>query len=313
MSGALQNEFYWDDIPQILEGHLIRDWSSLPAIFGNEVWHNVDLGERANTVNVDTYRPFLNLFLLIDYKLWGFSTVGFHLTNILIHLFNTILVFVFLHSVLKLRWAWLFALLFSLHPLTLEPVHYVSARSDSLAFMFGFAGMTLGLTAAQLKWPRLLAVSFLFLCGACTKETALIFPCLWFLFRFILFGQQTPKQNLVTGAAVVIPIASYWLLRINALGQSKVFYDSTHFFEIFLNYPFFLLDLFKNVAITKMIMPMQSFDVTRQLDDPILWVVLVGTAAAILALALAAWSKDKRQFLPLSWILLTPLPSFFCC
>lgn len=97
--------------------------------------------------NLTSYYPVRTLSFAIDYRLWGLSPGGFKLTNILIHLANTLLVFWF---VLRLEctgaegraagcftpWhtfaAALGAAVFAIHPVVVEPVTWVAGREELL-------------------------------------------------------------------------------------------------------------------------------------------------------------------------------------
>jgi hypothetical protein len=58
---------------------------------------------------------------MLDVNLFGMRAGGHHLTGLLFHLLNTLLLFAFLRSVMRLSWpAAVVAAMFALHPLHVE-------------------------------------------------------------------------------------------------------------------------------------------------------------------------------------------------
>ena len=74
---ALDNPFIYDDHRVVLENYSIRDLSNLRALFLNDV-----------------FRPVVNISYAVDYALWGLKPFGYHLTSLLLHVANVLLLFV---------------------------------------------------------------------------------------------------------------------------------------------------------------------------------------------------------------------------
>ena len=83
------------------------------------------------------YQPFTMLSLAIDYQLGGGKPFAFHLTNVLLHLLNTILVFVVVRRLMnEPRIALIAAALFGVHTLHVESVAWITERKDVLYALF---------------------------------------------------------------------------------------------------------------------------------------------------------------------------------
>ena len=121
--GSLDSEFVnWDDGIYVTDNRLIQNlsWDSLARIFSYP--------------RMKTYVPFSSLSLAIDYKIWGLDPFGYHLTNLLLHLINTLLVFWLVRRLAhRLIPALIAALLFGVHPIHVESVAWVSERKDVLS------------------------------------------------------------------------------------------------------------------------------------------------------------------------------------
>ena len=90
------------------------------------------------SIIVVNYFPLQILSYAIDYHLWGLNPFGYRLGNLIFHLGNAFLVFFLLRRLLAGR-TWLsFAgsLIFSLHPVNVESVAWVSERKNVLSVFF---------------------------------------------------------------------------------------------------------------------------------------------------------------------------------
>lgn len=167
-AGALDGPFQFDDFDAVVD---------VPAAHGWAAWR-ADLGHGL--------RPLLKLAYLADWTLGSGAPLPFHLTNLLIHVLNALLVWRFarhaLHGWLpdaapapRERAALAAALLFALHPAQTEAVAYISGRSVSL--------MALLMLAALLAYLRrrqgLALLSFVAALGV--KEPAAALPLLLLL------------------------------------------------------------------------------------------------------------------------------------
>jgi hypothetical protein len=85
------------------------------------------------------YRPAAFLSHGVDWQIWGSNPFGFHLTNVLLHVGCTLLVFHIGRRVLTVSAAGVAALLFALHPASHEAVYWIAARFDLMATFFTLA------------------------------------------------------------------------------------------------------------------------------------------------------------------------------
>lgn len=78
-----------------------------------------------------TYAEFLHpltwLSLMLDYQLYGLNAGGYHLTNLILHILSTLLLFWLFNRMTKAIWRSAFvAALFALHPLHVESVVWIA-------------------------------------------------------------------------------------------------------------------------------------------------------------------------------------------
>jgi len=83
------------------------------------------------------WHPLTWLSLMLDYELYGVNPGGYHWTNLILHVANTVLLFLSLNLMSGAIWRCAFvAALFAVHPLHVESVAWVSERKDVLSTLF---------------------------------------------------------------------------------------------------------------------------------------------------------------------------------
>jgi len=88
------------------------------------------------------WHPVTLLSLLVDYELYGLKPFGYHLTNLLLHIANTVLLFRILRLMTgSVGRSAVVAGLFALHPLHVEAVAWVADRTDLLCTFFGLLAL----------------------------------------------------------------------------------------------------------------------------------------------------------------------------
>src|SRR5258707_11275173 len=115
------------------------------------------------TCDCANWHPFTWLSLQLDSQLFGGTKpLGFHLTNVLLHTVNTVLLYLVLVQLTTRIWrSAVVAALFALHPLHVESVAWVTERKDVLSTLFWILTV-----AAYLFYLRKPSVSRYFLIGA---------------------------------------------------------------------------------------------------------------------------------------------------
>src|SRR5947209_18817520 len=100
--------------------------------------------------------PLTWLSHILDVTMWG-QRAGMHLlTSAFLHAISTLLLFLAMRQLTRAPWASAFiAALFAIHPMHVEPVAWVSDRSDTLAAFFAMLALCLYARAPR----RLLAAS----------------------------------------------------------------------------------------------------------------------------------------------------------
>ena len=183
------------------------------------------------TMEAAFWHPLTWLSHILDYQLFGLNPAGHHLTNLLFHLANVVLLFWVLHRMTGALWpSALVAALFALHPLNVESVAWVAERKNALSTLFWL--LTLLAYVGYVKkpgWQRYLGMMGIFVLGLMAKPMLVTLPCVLLLLDYWPLGRlgKGPREfweRLPRLAAekvpFLIPVAAVSLLAIRAQSQA---------------------------------------------------------------------------------------------
>lgn len=153
-------------------------------------------------------RLVTNLSFLAETNIAGLNPKSFHLTNLLLHLLNGVLVWRILETMLSRRAALAAsdrlaaaagAGLFLLHPLATESVAYISSRSELLCALFAYLAFLVFLRSSpdgEMPLGRALAVTALLALGAVSKEPAVAIAGVFVVFDLLDGGALSMRPLL---------------------------------------------------------------------------------------------------------------------
>lgn len=229
---ALYNGFVYDDIGIIEDNYFIRSVHHIPKIFSKDYFQ---LSHEL------TYRPVVTLSYFMDYAVWHLNSLGYHLTNAILHTINTALLYLLLVRLIRTRSAALLsAVIFSIHPCVTEAVNAIGYREDLLVTLFSFlsclclfrsgqkypvsygnkfsrlslhgeriqGGNGQSLQSGRSDWKvwayYILSLVF-YLLGLFSKETALVTPLFIILYWALCVRKNIPSSHPVQGREGVLP------------------------------------------------------------------------------------------------------------
>lgn len=173
---ALQGEFTnWDDQIYVTANPMVTDFGpdKVNDLFTQQVGGNI--------------HPLTMVSLILNYEVSGLEPFSYHLINLLFHLANTFLVFLFLYRLFP-RSPWpgiITAMLFALHPLHVESVAWISERKDVLYTFFLLLGLINWFAFLKnKKRSTYLLVLLFFILSLLSKPAAVIFPLMLILIHY---------------------------------------------------------------------------------------------------------------------------------
>jgi len=143
------------------------------------------------------YHPLTMLSYCLEYKYAQLNPKIYHTTNLVLHLFNTLLVFIFIWLLSKQQWvAFITALLFGIHPMHVESVAWVSERKDVLYSFFYLGGLCTYLLYIKTENRRALFYGItllLFVLAVLSKGMAVSFSVILFAMDYFSERKITSK------------------------------------------------------------------------------------------------------------------------
>ncbi|MBW1916144.1 MAG: glycosyltransferase family 39 protein, partial [Deltaproteobacteria bacterium] len=137
-------------------------------------------------LEASNWHPLTWLSHMLDCQLFGLNPKGHHLTNILFHTANTLLLFLFLNRSTGSLWRSSFvAALFAIHPLHVESVAWIAERKDVLSTFFWMLTMYFYIRYA--RNPGIMKYSLVllfFLLGLMSKPMVVTLPFVLLLLDF---------------------------------------------------------------------------------------------------------------------------------
>lgn len=171
------------------------------------------------TTFAEFWHPLTWLSLMLDYEFFGLNAGGYHVTNLILHILSTLMLFWLFNRMTKKIWSSAFvAALFAVHPLHVESVAWIGERKDVLSAFFWM--LTLCLYVYYTEKPalkRYLPVIFSFVLALMSKPMVVTLP-------------------------VIMILLDYWPLKRFASHQSNLF-----LWQVKEKTPFFILSVFFSV------------------------------------------------------------------
>jgi tetratricopeptide (TPR) repeat protein len=198
-SNTFESPFVLDDDPQIAQNQNIRL---------EELTFKSLLKAASDRKSVQA-RPVGYISFALNYYFHQYGLFGYHLVNIIIHVLNASLLYLFLKITLSLKqarfkiehaeWIALFtALLWMVNPVQTQSVTYIVQRLNSMAAMFFLLSFLFYLngrltTKKGLQWTWFLGAGLSWLLALGSKQNTAMLPFFIFLYEWYFF------QNLSTG------------------------------------------------------------------------------------------------------------------
>jgi tetratricopeptide (TPR) repeat protein len=209
---VLHGDWLWDDDQLVTNNPVIQDpagWSKIWLTPGSLI----------------DYQPIKASVVWLQWQLWGRDTLGYHLTNILLHLISALLVWRLLGK-FGLKRAWLGGLLFAIHPVMVESVAWISELKNTLSlppFLLAM-GAWIDYQEQGKRRDYFLALG-LFIAAMLCKATMVMFPFVILLHawwkRGRIGGNDLKASAPFFAVSLVMGMITIWFMN-QAIGDAHV-------------------------------------------------------------------------------------------
>ncbi|MBU0678615.1 MAG: tetratricopeptide repeat protein [Verrucomicrobia bacterium] len=188
---AMKAGFVWDDAEHILDNQALRSTEGL-----TEIWTGI---HRLATMQ---YYPLTFSTFWAQHQLWGDDPFGYHLTNIILHAINAILLWLLLRR-LTVPGAWFAGLLFAVHPVHVMSVAWATELKNVLSGLFyllalhayfSFAGVEPALQRTPRRWCFYGLAAVAFALALLSKTATCLFPITVLLLLWWKRGRVTSED-----------------------------------------------------------------------------------------------------------------------
>ncbi len=186
---CLGNGFVYDDYPAIVQNPSLAHWSFFWKSATRDIWWFRQPDQLPQSAY---YRPLQNIWLALNYHLFGLNPVGWHAMKILLHLVVVLLSFRVAQLLTGSAFAGLLAaLLFAVLPAHAEAVVWAEAIPEPLSAAFELGALCLFIRRSGRRWRRLAWPLVLSGGAMLSHESAVVFPLLIAAYTFLLETQAS--------------------------------------------------------------------------------------------------------------------------
>jgi len=279
------------------------------------------------------WHPLTWLSHMADCQIFALNPMGHHLTSLLLHMANSLLLFWIMRLMTGavLRSAFV-AALFALHPLHVEPVAWIAARKELLsAFFFMLAVLAYIRYARNLKLRCYALVVILFAMGLMAKPMVIMLPLVLLLLDYWPLNRlqaQSPytgsspgrktRSGLTNPSVLVVLAEKLILVVLMGLSASITLWFMQHDDSRSLNPIKLLPDIEQAVNAlsaylryaVKLLWPMELSVLYSYPTPPRDWEIVGAALLIVLFTTAALWKVRRYPYLLVGWLwyLLTLLP-----
>jgi hypothetical protein len=237
------------------------------------------------------YRPLTLLSLVIESVLAGNNYSIYHLTNYLLHIINSVLIYLILINVGYSNFVSLFpVLIFAGSTLHINAVGWIAGRGDLLASLFSLFALLLLVKYLRLdKYYLILLISLFILFALLSKELALLVPFIFITFYLIEINKfKIEKKIIVAFLGLFLVLGVYYILR--GLLLEEVHVDKFSFSVYYKNIRI-LPETISKYFIPISVKALSRFELSTTITGLVIFILLL-----ILPLILTSISKKRYYF-----------------
>lgn len=307
----LTNQLFYDDEELIYKNFYVQNISNIGKYFSENM-----IAGAGKTSNM--YRPLLLTSFAIDYLIWKTNPLGYHLTSILLHGINGVLLYALLYRLFGKKFiAFLASILFIIHPVQTETIAYASGRTDPLYVFFLLLSLLCFLQFIYKTKYKIIYYSLsllFFILSLLSKETAIIIPLLISLCS-LCHPKPVNLRKFILFISPFITIACvYILLRFTVLnfGGISSFYPVANIYSqsLFVRFFTFAQAFFQYLGVLLIPIDLIFARKISYITTPLTIYVIgfIALSLGVLLFSLKRYRGNKLYLFFFLWFMITILP-----
>ena len=172
-------------------------------------------------IRTGNWHPLTMISHMLDWELFGQNAGGHHWSSLILHIINTVLLFLLLNQMTGAIWrSALVAVLFAIHPINVESVAWIAERKNVLNTFFWFLTMLFYVGyVRQPGWKRYLPVLICFALGLMSKAMLVTLP---FVLLLIDYWPLNRTAIYIQGELVIQPSSPSAKAKLSFLIWEKI-------------------------------------------------------------------------------------------
>ncbi len=202
--------------------------------FQNDDMSTIPLSRDKILFQHNSFRPICDISLIMDYKLWGKNAWGYHLSNLIFHFINTVLVFVITKKSLKkyklseepILCSFTTAVLFWIYMNHSEAVFWILGRSAMIGMLFFLLAVFFYLKRYS-SFKFFLSIFFSLLAWLSYESTFILLPVFFLISMIDVKSHNTswkPERKFLI--IILLFFIGYCCYRLYFMGMDANYYNS---------------------------------------------------------------------------------------
>ncbi len=188
-----------------------------PSLFNGFVWDDEVIFQNAGSIPGTIYfRPVISAVYWTIYNVFGSRPFFFHFFQLAFHIGTAVLIYYLFRRFFKKTISFILAIIFLVHPVSVEAISFASAMQEVTFTLTGIAGLYLFVRRDVINHvsTHVFFATFLLLIALLMKETAIVFFVLVFCY-LVLFKRKQADVLVSYSIFAVIFLMAYLLFRLS--------------------------------------------------------------------------------------------------
>lgn len=158
-----------------------------------------------------TYRPLWYFYWVTIYKIFGLYPLPYHLTTIVFHIFNSLLIYFVVRKILDEDLGFFTALIYGIHPIAICTAAWWNSSADLFFQFFIMLGLLFHIYKID-TFQKKIYISIIYIFALLSKENGILLMPVIFLYDYLLNNNIIINENIIKRFIKTIKINLYLII-----------------------------------------------------------------------------------------------------